>query len=209
MAFLLKKSFGRIVYSDSTNMDQYIFNGQCSGWHFGVDMDPRIHASDWFGSGFCYFRHWPSRRQLKTNYKKSFSAYYFWICIIIKDKKSKRSHKQEESRFFLLFLLDDRRMIEGSGSGSMMTNGSGFGRPRNMWIRWIRIRNTVNGWAYLSWGRNCDHLATANWAIKNVSKHPVCAVSGHPYASPPGTLADLKRSRSQNRQAVNTSYRKY
>jgi hypothetical protein len=39
----------------------------------------------------------------------------------------------------------------------------------------------------------------------------VCAVSGHPYASPPGTLADLKRSRSQNRQAVNTSFiaRKY
>jgi hypothetical protein len=31
-------------------------------------------------------------------------------------------------------------MIEGSGS-IPLTNGSG--RPKNMWIRWIRIRNTV------------------------------------------------------------------
>ena len=40
-------------------------------------------------------------------------------------------------------------MIEGSGSGSRagsgsgsihLTNGSGSGRPKNTWIRWIRIR---------------------------------------------------------------------
>jgi hypothetical protein len=38
-------------------------------------------------------------------------------------------------------------MIEGSGSGAgsesgsiPLTNGSGSGRPKNMWIRWIRIR---------------------------------------------------------------------
>ncbi len=30
-------------------------------------------------------------------------------------------------------------MIEGSGS-IPLTNGSGSGRPKNMWIRWIRIR---------------------------------------------------------------------
>jgi hypothetical protein len=39
-------------------------------------------------------------------------------------------------------------MIEGSGSGPIaLTNGSGSRRPKNMWIRWIRIRirirNTV------------------------------------------------------------------
>ncbi len=37
-------------------------------------------------------------------------------------------------------------MIEGSGSGSKaLTNGSGSGsrRPKNNWIRWIRIRNTA------------------------------------------------------------------
>jgi hypothetical protein len=38
-------------------------------------------------------------------------------------------------------------MIEGSGSGVgsgsiPLTSGSGSGRPKNMWIRWIRIRNT-------------------------------------------------------------------
>jgi hypothetical protein len=36
-------------------------------------------------------------------------------------------------------------MIEGSGAGARagcipLTNGSGSGRPKNMWIRWIRIR---------------------------------------------------------------------
>ncbi len=38
-------------------------------------------------------------------------------------------------------------MIEGSGFGSIpMTNGSGSKRPKNMWIRWIRIRNTAEGY---------------------------------------------------------------
>jgi hypothetical protein len=44
---------------------------------------------------------------------------------------SKRSHKTVGSRFFLLFLLDDRRMIEGSGS-IPLTNGSGSGRPNKI-----------------------------------------------------------------------------
>ncbi len=35
-------------------------------------------------------------------------------------------------------------MIERSGSGSIpLTSGSGSGRPKNMWLRWIRIRNTA------------------------------------------------------------------
>jgi len=33
--------------------------------------------------------------------------------------------------------------IEGSGSIPLTSgSGSGTGRPKNMWIRWIRIRNT-------------------------------------------------------------------
>ncbi len=43
-------------------------------------------------------------------------------------------------------------MIEGSGSGSrsgsiLLTSGSGSGRPKNMWIRWIRIRIRI--WSIL------------------------------------------------------------
>ncbi len=56
--------------------------------------------------------------------------------------KGKKSHK---SRFFLLFLHDDRRIRIRSRIQSIpLTSGSGSGswRPKNMWIRWIRIRNT-------------------------------------------------------------------
>ncbi len=69
------------------------------------------------GSGSCFFRHWPSRRQQKTNLKKKF------FCLLLfegtfksffKDKKSKRSHKTEgrNQGFSYYFWL-----IEGSGSG--------------------------------------------------------------------------------------------
>jgi hypothetical protein len=65
----------------------------------------------------------------------------------LKDKKSKRSQKTLGIKVFLLFLLDER-----SGSKSKpRNNGSGSGRPKNMWIRWIRIRirNTKIFYNYL------------------------------------------------------------
>jgi hypothetical protein len=40
-------------------------------------------------------------------------------------------------------------MIEGFGSGSIPLTcgfGSGSWRPKNMWIRWIRIRNTAKNY---------------------------------------------------------------
>jgi hypothetical protein len=46
-------------------------------------------------------------------------------------KKSQSSRNQVFSYYFCL-------VLEGSGSGV----GSGSRRPKNMWIRWIRIRNT-------------------------------------------------------------------
>jgi hypothetical protein len=51
-----------------------------------------------------------------------------------KDKMSKRNHKTVGIKVFLIILLDNRRMMEGSGSPPL-TNGSGSGRPKNMWIR--------------------------------------------------------------------------
>jgi hypothetical protein len=62
---------------------------------------------------------------------KSFSAYYF-----LKDKK-----KSQNTRNYYFCL-----MIEGSGSGDgsvPLTSGSGSRRPKNIWIRRIRIRNTA------------------------------------------------------------------
>ncbi len=46
-------------------------------------------------------------------------------------------------------------MVEGSGSGSVpLTNGSGSRMPKNMWIRWIRIRNTDFNWPDRRRGRS-------------------------------------------------------
>jgi hypothetical protein len=57
-------------------------------------------------------------------------------------KKSQNSRNQGFSYYFCL-------MIEGSGAGSgssiPLTNGSVSGRPKKMWIPWIRIRNRNTG----------------------------------------------------------------
>ncbi len=73
---------------------------------------------------------------------KSFSAYYFLKVHLhhfskIKSPKEvkKNSRNQGFSYYFCL-------MIEGPGS-IPPTNGSGSGRPKNIWIPWIRIRKTA------------------------------------------------------------------
>jgi hypothetical protein len=59
-------------------------------------------------------------------------------------------------------------MIEGSGSGSTpLTSGSGSGRPKNMWIRWIRIRIRNTGWNKVpvsKWSPKTEE----NWRQPNV-----------------------------------------
>ncbi len=89
-------------------------------------MDPDPYP----GPGPCFFRHWPSRCQQKTNLKKSFSAYYFLkvhlqhFSNIKSQKESQNSRNQGFSYYFCM-------MIEGSGSGSIpLTNGSGPGGPK-------------------------------------------------------------------------------
>ncbi len=99
---------------------------QCSGsmTFWGVSGSGSSDPCFWLmdpdpGSGSCYFRHWPSRCLQKLIFNNIFSAYYFL--------------KVHLHHFCM--------MIEGSGSGSIpLTSGSGW--PKNMWIRWIRIRNT-------------------------------------------------------------------
>ncbi len=53
-----------------------------------MDPDP--------GSGSCYFRHWPSRCQQKTNFLTQFFCLFLFECtftLFFKDKKSKRVTK--------------------------------------------------------------------------------------------------------------------
>ncbi len=90
------------------------------------------------GSGSRYFCHWRSRCQRKTNFCKKIFCYYF-----LKEKlhnfskiKSQKESQNSRNQVFSYYLC---MMIEGSGS-TPLTNGSGSGRPKNMWIRWIRIR---------------------------------------------------------------------
>jgi hypothetical protein len=77
----------------------------------------------------------------KNKFLKKFSCILLFegtFTSFCKDKKSKRRHKTVKIKVFLTSL-----MIEGYGS-IPLTNGSGSGsrRPKNMWIRWIRIRNS-------------------------------------------------------------------
>jgi hypothetical protein len=108
-----------------------------------------------FGSGSFYFHPWSSRCQQKTNLKKVCLHITFWryFYIIFQRQKVKKKSQTVKIKVFWLY---DRR--SGAGSGSIpMTNGSGSGpgsrRPKNTWIRWIRIRNTAfrtcNGWLQL------------------------------------------------------------
>jgi hypothetical protein len=84
----------------------------------------------------------------KQSFNTIFYAYYFLkvhINHFSKIKSQKESQTSGNQGFSYYFCM----MIEGSGSraGSIpLTSGSGPGRPKNMWIRWIwiRIRNTAS-----------------------------------------------------------------
>ncbi len=81
-------------------------------------MDPDLTS----GSGSCHFRHWPSRSQQKTIFKKKN------FCLLLFEGTFTSFFKdKEESRFFLLFLSDDRRIRIRSVP---LTNGSGSRRPK-------------------------------------------------------------------------------
>jgi hypothetical protein len=115
-------------------------------WHFGggsgsadpglglMDPDPAIFVIDLQDASKNKF------------FYKIFSAYYFLkvhLHHFSKIKSQKESLNSRNQGFSYYFCM----MIEGSGSGSgsiplTSESGSGAGRPKNMWIRWIRIRNT-------------------------------------------------------------------
>ena len=78
-----------------------------------------------------------------------FSAYDFLklhLHHFSKTKIQKESHNRRNQGFSYYFcmMIEGSGSIAGSGSGSIpLTSGSGSWRPKNTWIRWIRIRNTI------------------------------------------------------------------
>jgi hypothetical protein len=70
-----------------------------------------------FGSGSCYFRHWPSRCQQKTYFLTQFFSAYYILKVHLhhfsKLKSQKESQNSRNQGFSYYFCM----MIEGSGSG--------------------------------------------------------------------------------------------
>ncbi len=80
-----------------------------------------------------------------------FLLYYFLkihLHLFSKIKSQKESQNSRNPGFSYYFCMMIEGSRSGSGEGSIpLTNGSGSRRPKNMWIRWIRIRirNTALG----------------------------------------------------------------
>ncbi len=135
-------------------------------WHFCVDPDPRIHDSDeCIRIRTLLFSSLNFKTPTKTNFKISFSAYYFLkvhLHHFFEIKSPKEVTKQYESMFFFLFLLDDSRI-----------------RIR-IWIhncdKWIRIREAQKHvdpdpehWWHVSKQNSIKHLS-ANVTQKRLDK---------------------------------------
>ncbi len=98
-----------------------------------------------------------------------FSAYYFLKLHLLHFSKIKSQKESQNSRnqgfsYYCCMMIEGSGSRAGYGSGSIpLTSGSGSGsrRPKNMWIRWIRIRNTEENYegnfsdSYLPGTKNC------------------------------------------------------
>jgi hypothetical protein len=127
--------------------------------------------TNWSGSGSCSFRHWPSRYQQKTNWEKSFSAYFclkaqlhnFSMIKVKKKSQNRRNHRNQGFAYY--FCL----MIEGFGSVPP-TKGSGSRRPKNIRIR--RIRNRITNSADC-----CRRPLGRAWTCGTASTGRACAAA--------------------------------
>jgi hypothetical protein len=98
-----------------------------------MDPDPDSDPGSWS----CYFRHWSSRCQPKTNiFNTIFSAYYFLKLHLHHFSKIKRQKESQNSRnqgfsYYFRMMIEGSGSRGGSGSGSIpLTSGSGSGRPK-------------------------------------------------------------------------------
>ncbi len=95
---------------------------------------------------------------------KSFPVYYFLKAFThhfskIKSRKMSQNSRNQGFPYYICLMIEGSGSGAGSGSESIpLTNGSGYGsrRPKNMWIRRIRIRNI------LVWIRICGFMPLTN-----------------------------------------------
>jgi hypothetical protein len=75
-----------------------------------------------------------------------FSSYYFLRLHFhhfskIKSQKESQNSRNQGFSYYFCMMIKGSGSRAGSGSESIpLTSGSGSRRPKNMWIRWIRIR---------------------------------------------------------------------
>ncbi len=97
-----------------------------------------IHIKKMFRGLNYWHRHRTEHQRIQDNdIYGTYSPYCIANIIFQGQKVIKKSQNSRNQCFSYYFCLT----IEGSGSVSL-TNGSGSGRPKNIWILRIRIRNT-------------------------------------------------------------------
>ncbi len=76
----------------------------------------------------------------------------------IKSQKESQNCRNQGFSYYFFMMIKGSRSRAGSGS-IPLTNGSGSGRPKNMWIR---IRNTGSIWFDIfSWAAECGWYSTS------------------------------------------------
>ncbi len=97
------------------------------------------------GSGSCFFSSLTFKMPTKKIFSFNIYSVHYFLKVhlhnFLKIKSQKESQNSRSQGFSYYFCM----MTEGSGSGAgsvsiILTDGSGSRRPKNMRIRWIRIR---------------------------------------------------------------------
>ncbi len=135
-------------------------------WIQDPDPDPLVRGMD-PGSGSGSTPKCHGSGTLVGPQQPIFSACYFLKVHLYYFSKIK-SQKESQNRKIQGFTYHFCMMIEGSvsraGSRSIpLTSGSWSGRPKNTWIRWIRIWNTGSD------GKSDWSAVQEGWAVDRIS----------------------------------------
>ncbi len=141
----LKAASRHTLYQCSGSMT--FWGGSWSGssdpcfWLMDPDPDPAIFVIDL------------QDVSKKLIFNTIFSAYYFLKVHLhhfskIKSQEESQNRRNQGFSYYFCMMIEGSGSGAGSGAGSIhLTSGSGSGRPKNMWIRWIRIRLRIRNTA--------------------------------------------------------------